>query len=98
MVTTIFGWLLYLIVAYFSYLFVFDRRIFNHPRYLKNQMWLEIERAMTAIPIMVALTNPFFLFRIKKGFHVFILKLMNVLVAGNFCCYKSPCLFCLLIV
>ncbi|KAI5969525.1 ERG3 [Candida margitis] len=64
-VTTIFGWLLYLIVAYFSYLFVFDRRIFNHPRYLKNQMWLEIERAMTAIPIMVALTNPFFLLELK---------------------------------
>ncbi|KAG5421701.1 ERG3 [Candida metapsilosis] len=64
-ITTLFGWLLYLTVAYLSYVFVFDRRIFNHPRYLKNQMWLEIHRAMTAIPVMVALTNPFFLLELN---------------------------------
>ncbi|CAI5757943.1 unnamed protein product [Candida verbasci] len=64
-VTTIFGWLLYFSVAYLSYVFVFDKRIFNHPRYLKNQMALEIERATTAIPIMVLLTNPFFLLELK---------------------------------
>ncbi|CUM66852.1 uncharacterized protein PRCAT00004536001 [Priceomyces carsonii] len=64
-ITTIFGWLLYLIVATLSYIFVFDKNIFNHPRYLKNQMSLEIERAMTAIPIMVSLTLPFFLLELK---------------------------------
>ncbi|KAI5966527.1 ERG3 [Candida pseudojiufengensis] len=64
-VTTIFGWVLYFITAYLSYLFVFDKKIFNHPRYLKNQMSLEIERAVTAIPIMVALTNPFFLLELN---------------------------------
>lgn len=64
-VTTIFGWLLYFIVAYLSYLFVFDRKIFNHPRYLKNQMALEIHQAATAIPVMVALTNPFFLLELN---------------------------------
>lgn len=58
--TAIFGWLLYFIVAYFSYAYVFDRKIFNHPRYLKNQMSLEIYQAVTAIPVMVLLTVPFF--------------------------------------
>ncbi|RLV94338.1 Delta [Spathaspora sp. JA1] len=60
-VASIFGWLLYFIVAYLSYVFVFDRKIFNHPRYLKNQMALEIHRATTAIPVMVSLTIPFWL-------------------------------------
>ncbi|CAK9438398.1 uncharacterized protein LODBEIA_P26220 [Lodderomyces beijingensis] len=64
-VTTIFGWLLYFSVAYLSYQFVFDKKIFNHPRYLKNQMVLEIHQAVTAIPVMVALTNPFFLLELN---------------------------------
>lgn len=60
-ITAIFGWLLYFIVATFSYYFVFDKTIFNHPRYLKNQVSLEIWRATTAIPVMVLLTVPFFI-------------------------------------
>ena len=61
LITTIFGWILYFSVAYLSYVYVFDRKIFNHPRYLKNQMGLEIYRAATAIPTMVLLTAPFFI-------------------------------------
>ncbi|ODV80911.1 uncharacterized protein CANTADRAFT_47515 [Suhomyces tanzawaensis NRRL Y-17324] len=61
LVTAIFGWVLYFTVAYLSYLFVFDRKIFNHPRYLKNQVYLEIVQASTAIPVMVLLTAPFFI-------------------------------------
>ena len=64
-VTAIFGWVLYFSVAYFSYVFVFDKNIFNHPRYLKNQIYLEIHRASTAIPVMVFLTLPFFLLEIN---------------------------------
>lgn len=64
-VTILFGWILYLSVASLSYVFVFDKKIFNHPRYLKNQMRLEIHRAMTAIPTMVALTAPFFLLELR---------------------------------
>ncbi|KAK6454010.1 C-5 sterol desaturase [Scheffersomyces xylosifermentans] len=60
-VTAVFGWALYFGVASFAYCTVFDKKIFNHPRYLKNQIWLEIERAATAIPVMVLLTTPFFL-------------------------------------
>lgn len=60
-ITSIFGWLLYFIVAALSYHFVYDKSNFNHPRYLKNQVSLEIKLASSAIPIMVLLTIPWFL-------------------------------------
>lgn len=58
---TIFGWIIYLAAASFSYYFVFDKAVFNHPRYLKNQMSLEIKHAMGSIPVMVSFTVPFWL-------------------------------------
>lgn len=61
LVTAVFGWILYFSVALVLYFLVFDKKIFNHPRYLKNQVLLEIWRASTAIPVMVLLTAPFFL-------------------------------------
>ena len=64
-VVTVFGWLLYLSVASISYLFIFDRTIFNHPRYLKNQLALEIQLAMFAIPWMSLLTSFCFLIELK---------------------------------
>lgn len=62
---TIFGWALYFSVATMSYLFVFDKAVFNHPRYLKNQMSLEMKQAFSAIPVMVLLTIPWFLFELN---------------------------------
>ncbi|AQZ15203.1 ERG3 (YLR056W) [Zygosaccharomyces parabailii] len=59
-IVTVFGWLLYLMSASLSYIFVFDKSIFNHPRYLKNQMTLEIKAALGAIPFMSLLTVPWF--------------------------------------
>ncbi|KAH3673460.1 hypothetical protein WICPIJ_009771 [Wickerhamomyces pijperi] len=64
-IMTVFGWLLYLAVASFSYVFIFDKAIFNHPRYLKNQLSLEMHQALTAIPVMVALTIPWFLLELR---------------------------------
>lgn len=64
-VTTVFGWILYFIAASLAYVTVFDKNIFNHPRYLKNQMRLEIWRAVSAIPSMVLLTTPFFLLELN---------------------------------
>lgn len=64
-IMTIFGELLYLGVASLSYLYVFDKQIFNHPRYLKNQMSLEIKQATTAIPVMVMFTIPWFLVELR---------------------------------
>lgn len=64
-VVTVFGLLLYLFTASMSYLFVFDKAIFNHPRYLKNQMALEIRLAVGAIPIMSLLTVPWFMLELN---------------------------------
>ncbi|CCH42108.1 C-5 sterol desaturase [Wickerhamomyces ciferrii] len=61
----VFGLLLYLGTATFSYIFIFDKKVFNHPRYLKNQVSLEIKQALGAIPIMAALTVPWFLLELK---------------------------------
>lgn len=60
-ITTLFGWALYFAIATFSYTFIFDKAVFNHPRYLKNQMSLEIALAVKAIPFMVMFTVPWFL-------------------------------------
>lgn len=64
-ITAIFGWVLYFSVASISYLTVFDKKIFNHPRYLKNQMSLEIQTASRSIPLMVLLTLPFFVLELQ---------------------------------
>ncbi|GMG40487.1 unnamed protein product [Ambrosiozyma monospora] len=60
-VMTIFGWALYFLVASLSFHFVYNKENFNHPRYLKNQMSMEIKLAVSAIPVMVLLTVPWFL-------------------------------------
>ena len=60
-ITMVFGWGLYLSMATFSYLFIFDRSVFNHPRYLQNQMRQEIQLALSAIPLMSLLTVPWFM-------------------------------------
>ncbi|GMM49757.1 C-5 sterol desaturase [Starmerella bacillaris] len=60
LITTFFGWVLYLGTAWISYIFVYDHDNFNHPKFLKNQMRLEIIRGVTAIPTMTALTVPWF--------------------------------------
>ncbi|KAL7666756.1 Uncharacterized protein ABC855_g417 [[Candida] zeylanoides] len=89
-VTAIFGWVLYFSVAYMSYLFVFDRKIFNHPRYLKNQIYLEIHRASTAIPIMVLLTLPFFLAEIN-GFSKLYMPINGTTGGWKAVAYQIPC-------
>lgn len=64
-ILTLFGWILYLGVASLSYFFIFDKAIFNHPRYLKNQMSLEIHQGVTAIPYMVLMTVPWFILELQ---------------------------------
>jgi lathosterol oxidase len=48
-----------------SYLLVFDHNTFKHPKYLKNQMRLEIYQAVTSIPVMTLMTVPFFVAEIR---------------------------------
>jgi lathosterol oxidase len=49
-VVTIGGWLFYLSAACFSYFVFFDHETMKHPRFLKNQVRLEIETAVSAVP------------------------------------------------
>ncbi|USP78549.1 Delta(7)-sterol 5(6)-desaturase [Curvularia clavata] len=65
LITWIFGVLVYYIFASASYFFIFDKSTFNHPRYLKNQIKLEMKQANVAFPIMAILTVPFFLAEVR---------------------------------
>ena len=51
---------MYYLFASLSYFFIFDHNTFKHPKYLKDQVALEIKQAMFAMPIMAVLTTPFF--------------------------------------
>ena len=52
--------LLYFIFASASYYFVFDHRMMKHPRFLKNQVKLEILTSVKSFPGMLLLTLPWF--------------------------------------
>lgn len=56
----IFGLFVYFVCATLSYVFVFDKTTFKHPKFLKNQIRMEIAQAASALPVMAALTAPFF--------------------------------------
>lgn len=52
--------ILYFLFASVSYFFIFDKRMMKHPRFLKNQIRLEIQCSLKAFPGMTLLTLPFF--------------------------------------
>ncbi|KAK4938055.1 c-5 sterol desaturase [Elasticomyces elasticus] len=51
-----FGVALYFVFASLSYVYVFDKTTFQHPKYLKNQVRMEIVQANKAMPVMSLLT------------------------------------------
>ena len=61
----IFGFVVYFICASLSYLFIFDHATFSHPKYLKNQVRLEIRQTLIALPVMAIFTVPFFLAEVR---------------------------------
>ncbi|PGH13187.1 hypothetical protein AJ80_06433 [Polytolypa hystricis UAMH7299] len=65
LMTWIFGLIIYFIFATLSYVFIFDKATFNHPKYLKNQIRLEIKQTMQAMPVMATITVPFFLTEVR---------------------------------
>ncbi|EON65873.1 C-5 sterol desaturase [Coniosporium apollinis CBS 100218] len=65
LITWIFGLVIYFFCATFSYLFIFDKATFNHPKYLKNQMRMEIAQSMVSMPIMAIFTVPMFLLEVR---------------------------------
>jgi lathosterol oxidase len=56
----IFGYMLYFVFAGASYFFIFDHDTKEHPKYLKNQVWLEIKQSVTSVPFMAIMTAPCF--------------------------------------
>ncbi|OJD31650.1 c-5 sterol desaturase [Diplodia corticola] len=65
LITWIFGLVVYFLCATFSYVFVFDKATFAHPKYLKNQISLEIAQTMRSMPIMSIFTTPFFVLEVR---------------------------------
>lgn len=46
------GWFFYISAASFSYYVFFDHETMKHPKFLKNQIRLEIECAVKAVPVI----------------------------------------------
>ncbi|GAO48009.1 hypothetical protein G7K_2197-t1 [Saitoella complicata NRRL Y-17804] len=65
MITWIFGILTYFMFASLSYVFIFDHDTLKHPKYLKNQVWLEIKLTLESLPQMAILTAPWFLAEVR---------------------------------
>lgn len=65
LITWVFGLLLYFIFASLSYIFIFDHATFTHPKYLKNQVRLEIRQTMISMPLMSIFTALFFLLEVR---------------------------------
>ena len=51
---------LYFLFAWLSYKFIFNHEVMKHPRFLKNQVKLEIQTSLSAFPLMMLLTLPWF--------------------------------------
>jgi lathosterol oxidase len=52
LITLTFGNILYFLTATLSYYLVFDHDYMKHPKFLKNQIKMEIECALSAMPWM----------------------------------------------
>ncbi|KAK5696347.1 c-5 sterol desaturase [Elasticomyces elasticus] len=70
-ITVILGSAIYFLFATLSYIFVFDKNTFNHPKYLKNQMRLEIKQTLESIPIMAVLTVPVFVAEVRGATFIY---------------------------
>ncbi|KAH9810985.1 hypothetical protein DFH28DRAFT_472461 [Melampsora americana] len=57
--------ILYFSLGSLSFYFLFDHRLMNHPRFLKNQIQLEIKASLRAMAPMVILTLPIFLAEVR---------------------------------
>jgi lathosterol oxidase len=54
------GYSLYFVFAGLSYWYIFNHDMMNHPRFLENQVKLEIQCSLRALPVMALFTLPWF--------------------------------------
>jgi len=59
------GAAIYFLVSTLSYVFVFDKTTYKHPKFLKNQIKMEIRQAVDAMPWIAVMTVPFFFAEIQ---------------------------------
>ncbi|KAG0370024.1 c-5 sterol desaturase [Gamsiella multidivaricata] len=64
--------LMYFSFAYPSYLFVFDQNHKKHPKFLKNQVALEIKMSMKALPGIAVMTVPWLLGEVRGWSQLYI--------------------------
>jgi Delta7-sterol 5-desaturase len=57
--------IVYFVFASLSFIFVFDKNAMKHPKFLKNQIKMEISQASVSLPIMAIFTTPFFLAEVR---------------------------------
>ena len=64
-ITFLFGTVLYFLFSSASYYFVYNKEQMKHPRFLKNQIALEMKLTMTSLPTMALFTAVFFLAEVR---------------------------------
>jgi hypothetical protein len=64
-ITLLGGFLMYFVFASTSYFLVFDKTHTKHPKFLKNQIKLEIQMSVKALPGIAVFTTPWFLFEVR---------------------------------
>ncbi|KAL2837898.1 hypothetical protein BJY01DRAFT_39137 [Aspergillus pseudoustus] len=65
LISWIFALIMYLVGSTIVYHTMFDKRLLRHPHFLPNQIRLEIQQGVGAIPVIAVLTTPFFLAEIR---------------------------------
>ena len=56
--------ILYFTLSTLSYYFIYDHSLMDHPKFLKNQIQLEIKLSTSSFPITAICTVPWFLFEV----------------------------------
>lgn len=61
----LFGVLLYFVFGSLSYYLIFDKTTFKHPKFLTNQIKMEMRQANEAMPVMAVMTAAFFVAEVR---------------------------------
>lgn len=64
-VDRLFGLLIYFVFASLSYWLIFDKKTLEHPKFLKNQISLEMKQTAISLPVMAIYTAPIFLAEVR---------------------------------
>ncbi|KAI9000510.1 hypothetical protein BD414DRAFT_471855 [Trametes punicea] len=89
---------LYFVFAGLSYKFIFNHEMMKHPRFLKDQVKLEIQASLRAFPVMTIFTLPWFLAEVRGyslmydnvadyGWPYFFFSIFFFLVFTDYCIY-----------